>query len=142
MSCSGILAGVTGCLSFAGGSGDEDTWSPAIEGAEPTLSFAEESRLTVEANDIAGLTVKLPDPQFIAFRFRNANWSPNPTRTSDSYPPRWVWSPPRSVSGEIPIQIGDHAEPGEYTYGVKVFAERGPDAKTAVETFSITITGN
>ncbi|WP_436910495.1 hypothetical protein [Halosimplex marinum] len=137
----GVLAGLTGCLNGGRWNAGTDTWSPEIEGTEPTLSFADESPLTVEASDVAGLTVRLPDPQFIAFRFRNADWSPNPASVSDSYPPQWAWSPARSVSGEIPIQIGDHAEPGEYTYGVEAVADSRSDDRSAVETFTITITG-
>lgn len=128
-----------GCVHRLREKSDSD-WSPAIRATEPTLSFAERATLEITATGVGGVTIHHPGPQFIAFRYRNANWSPEPADRTDGYPPQWQWESRRSITGTLPIQVGDHAESGAYDYQVEVFRTPGPGGESKSESFSVQIT--
>jgi len=144
----------SGCLDSGGGSTNQNNdsesrstsgnngWSPIITDSEPKIVPGDEAVLTVEATNVAGVTLSLPDTDVVTIDANDHDWSPPPDTTLDSYPQIWFWSSQSTVEGKFPVTATEDADPGEYSYEVTVYADDDSDAESVTEEFTIAVTKN
>lgn len=103
----------------AGCSGE---WSPSIEAEEPTLAPGDNTTLRIAITNVTGVNLweSNPGPSSVGMKFNSASLSPGPDFGSDGYPPGYGWDECTNVEITIPVVVPSNAEPGEYSFGVKV----------------------
>lgn len=141
MNSVGLLGVLAGCSSEAENEEDQDTenWSPEIQTTEPEFEPGDESSITIEATEIAGLTFSmLPDPDKVDM-YNDIEWLPDQDSGADTRPQHWYWDTRTNVEGELPVIVAHDAPSGQYSYEIEVFADDQSDAETITEEFSLSI---
>jgi len=138
-----VLFGVSGCIGA-----DDEAWSPDVTGNEPELDPGDETIVQIEASPVSGVQVTpngdtgsgLGDA-LVELDIGNATKSPRPDAQQDSFPPTWLWDSQTSVEVEVPVQIADNAESGEYPYEVTV-QEQASGGQSDTFEFTISVVDN
>jgi len=137
----GMTLGLVGCIDSVYGLAGGTNWSPTVDGSEPTVTPGDEATLTVQAMEVAALQIIESDGDALTIEknISDAEVSPIPYTQLDSDPPYWLWESRTSVEAAFPLSVAADAEPGEYHYEVRVFAEETLDTES-VESFTVTVT--
>lgn len=108
-----------------------------VEIRAPTVSRGETVSITIDARSVVHLRFsRVPDTDATVL-YGNAEFSPSPTAVWTVRPPTWQWSPPRPVTGAVPIRVPDTVAPDDYRYAI---AARRPDSdEELVEGFTLTV---
>lgn len=119
----------------------DESWSPVIKSTEPEVSSGEETVITTEADRVAGLRyVELPDSELFDIATNEARISPDVSGVYDSDPPIWQWESRKSVTVEVPVQVAEDTDSGEYEYTVEVYDdEEVLQAESVTESFVISV---
>lgn len=145
------ICAIAGCVgdSEDGPAGSDNDWVAVVTASEPDLRPGEEVHISVEAEPITGMEI-LPqdirvqgdDPRFgpVKLDLYEAQLDPPPSSSLDDFPPVWHWESQTSVSMETTARADAEAEPGEYTYGVRVIEGGEQPQDGDRETFEFVMT--
>lgn len=142
-----LATGLAGCADTSEGGaaqpGCSPDWSPSIEAEEPTLAPGETTSLQISVTNVTGVNLREfdPNPSTVGLEYNNATLTPGPDYGSDSYPPGYGWDACTDVEISIPVVVPRVAEPGEYTFGVRV-TPHNEDPPSFERNFTITISGD
>lgn len=129
----------SGCLGNESGASEDADWSPTIESDGPEVPPGGDATLTIEATQAAGVTLSPPEVEGVRIAANDHDWSPPPDSIVDTYPQHWYWASQQTVEGEFPVSADDGVEPGEYEYGITVFAADDPDGESETEVLAIRV---
>ena len=137
---------LAGCLGFSeDGRSPADCsndWSPSIEANELTLAPGENATAQITATNVSGVRFQFDSDLVWWMKFNDGSVSPQHDRSTDGYPPGYYWEQCAHVEIAIPVSIPPDAEPGKYTYGVRVVQNLTGNGGSMTRNFTISVSDN
>jgi hypothetical protein len=140
-----LSVALAGCLGFVDAGGPEadcsDDWSPIIEADEPTIAPGENMTVHITTANVSGVRFPINAPLLQWMKFNDGTVSPRYDTSTDGYPPGYYWEECVNAEITIPVSIPQDAEPGHYTYGVRV-VQNTETGDSLTRNFSVTVSGD